>query len=268
MKLFSLLTVGSMAIPQRYLSPGLRERDSVTGDFKRFVTDDGYSATTNYDFEANKNPNAKPINPIWTSTMLNILCRNTPTDELCANGLRGVFGNFEENTAKLYNIGKTANDVATPIATSDDRDLIKNFWADTNNFSNSQLFKYLAYAKGLRKNYGGPEPDWRPEQNGAIPYNPLLESQTLRDQIIFGSAAPQVKDPTWISNFMTTWKIDFDQMFSPLYVRGQKFEVMSYFLWNKVCLSRDDVFCRTHNGVMKIYTNYLDDVKTALDRIF
>ena len=105
MKLFAVLAAGAMAVPQRLLAPGLRDRDQ-NGNLKKFVTDEGYGLESGYDFEANRNTNAKPINPIYTSTWLNILCRNSPTDELCVNGLRGVWGNFDSTTAKLYDLGK------------------------------------------------------------------------------------------------------------------------------------------------------------------
>ena len=104
MKLLSVLAAGAIAVPQRLLAPGLRDRDQ-NGNLKKFVSDEGYGLGSGYDFEANRNVNAKPINPIYTSTWLNILCRNSPTDELCLNGLRGVWGNFDSNTAKLYDIG-------------------------------------------------------------------------------------------------------------------------------------------------------------------
>ena len=105
MKLLSVLAAGAIAVPQRLLAPGLRDRDQ-NGNLKKFVSDEGYGLGSGYDFEANRNVNAKPINPIYTSTWLNILCRNSPTDELCLNGLRGVWGNFDSTTAKLYDIGK------------------------------------------------------------------------------------------------------------------------------------------------------------------
>ena len=54
MKLLSVLAAGALAVPQRLLAPGLRNRDE-RGNLKTFVSDDGYGLTTSYDFEANRN---------------------------------------------------------------------------------------------------------------------------------------------------------------------------------------------------------------------
>ena len=166
-------------------------------------------------------------------------------------------------------LGKVTGDVMTPTATTDDIDFVKNFWNDDSNYSNIDMFKYLWLNKNLRNSVGGvDQADWTIRQNGVNQYNPIFESASLRDKIIFGSLAPQVENPTWISNFMSTWKVDFSDMFQPLFVNGRKYEVMSYFLWDKHCSNRVDILCRAHDGAKKLYVNYIDDVRTALNRIF
>merc|ERR1739848_960577 len=119
MKLFALFATSTLAIPQRLLAPGLRDKDHK-GNAKHFVTDDGYGLETSYDFEANKNPNAKPLSQFQTSLMLNFICRGTPTDDLCKNGITGILGPHDATTAKLFDLGKTDGDVKTPVAGDDD----------------------------------------------------------------------------------------------------------------------------------------------------
>merc|ERR1712109_206319 len=160
MKLFALFATSTLAIPQRLLAPGLRDKDHK-GNRKHFVTDDGYGMETSYDFEANANPNAKPLGQFQTSMMLNFICRGNPTDDLCKNPLSGIWGPVDELTAKMYNIGKTDGDVMTPTATDSDN-LLANFGKLT-----TEEMKSVWYNKMLKQKFNPGSIDWRPTENGS-----------------------------------------------------------------------------------------------------
>ena len=224
MKLFAIVACVT-AVPQRHLAPGMRDRES-DGSPKFFLEDMGYPAQTRYDFEANRNPNAKPANPLQTSMLLNLICRGTPTDDLCKNGLQGPTGKFPEFVAGLYDIGKEANDVKTPFD-----DPFKPLIAEAADFTTDEL-KTIWFHNLLRKESDNPD-------------SPLLKPPM---QSLFGTAPK----PTQL-------------LTRPLHLGGhQTTPILSHFMWTKICdKNADNTICKARNTIKQQYVDYVNNLKTV-----
>jgi len=229
MKLSIALVACVTAVPQRHLAPGMRDRES-DGSPKFFLEDMGYPEQTRYDFEANRNPNAKAANPLQTSMLLNLICRGTPTDDLCKNGLQGPTGKFPELVAGLYDIGKEANDVKTPFD-----DPYKPLWAEVAKFTPDEL-KTIWFHNLLRKESDNPD-------------SPLLNPPM---KPLFGKIVPQ---PTQL-------------LTRPLHLGGhQTTPILSHFMWKKICATNaDNMICKARNTIKQQYVDYVNNLKTVFGK--
>jgi hypothetical protein len=253
MKLFSLFA-SALAIPQRLLAPGLRDKDHK-GNAKHFVTDDGYGLETSYDFEANKNPDAKPLGQFQTSMMLNFICRNTPTDDLCKNPLTGIWGPVDELTAKMYNIGKVDGDVTTPVATDSDN-LLANFGKLT-----SEEMKAVWYNKMLKQKLNPGTIDWRPTENGSKRHNPAFESLPWQKRILYSNFLPRNNRRGHMGGQMGPG-------FRNMHVgHHQMRPIMTHMMWNRLCIDKSNVICTARNSIKQQYTDYVSNIKNAYGKI-
>jgi hypothetical protein len=260
MKLFSLFA-SALAIPQRLLAPGLRDKDA-SGAPKRFVTDDGYGLETSYDWSANKNPNAKPRGQFQTAMMLNFICRGTPTDDLCRHPLSGIWGPVDSLTAKMYNMGKVAGDVMTEAATDDDN-LLANFGKLT-----SDEMKAVWYNKMLKQKLNPGTIDWRPVQNGSShkKHNPALESLPWTKRMMYSNLFPGNSSSG--SNQNQPIRRTNQSGFRNMHVgHHQMRPIMTHMMWNKICLDKSNVICTSRNLIKQQYTDYVSNVKNAYSKI-
>lgn len=250
MKLFALFATSTLAIPQRLLAPGLRDKDHK-GKTKHFITDDGYGLETSYDFEANSNPDAKPLGQFQTSMMLNFICRGNPTDDLCKNPLTGIWGPVDELTAKMYNIGKTDGDVITPTATDADN-LLANFGK-----LSSEEMKSVWYNRMLKQKLNPGTIDWRPVENGSKKHNPALEALPWQKRMLYSGMFPSnTRGGNQASGFRNM-RVGHHQM-RP---------IMTHMMWNRLCLDKTNVICTSRNLIKQQYTDYVSNIKNAYGKI-
>merc|ERR1711935_897489 len=153
MKLFACIAA-VCAVPQRHLAPGLRDVEA-DGKPKWFVEDAGYPAQTSYDFEANANPNAKKMTDWQTALTFNLLCRGTPTDEFCQNGLEGVHGLIPSTFAKLFDLGRVDGDVLTETD-----DTQKPIYLELMNFQPDELKALAARRRRAHLSACATPPSW------------------------------------------------------------------------------------------------------------
>merc|ERR1712106_877231 len=161
------------------------------------VEDAGYPAQTSYDFEANANPNAKKMTDWQTALTFNLLCRGTPTDEFCQNGLEGVHGLIPSTFAKLFDLGKVDGDVLTETD-----DTQKPIYLELMNF--------------------------QPDELKAIWFNKMLKQEYANKD---NAAAPSANKP--LANLLAA---PTSNMFRPMHFGNHmQSPIMSHFMWNKIC---------------------------------
>lgn len=229
MKLFACISA-VCAVPQRHLAPGLRDVEA-NGKPKWFVEDAGYPAQTSYDFEANANPNAKKMTDWQTALTFNLLCRGTPTDEFCQNGLEGVHGLIPSTFAKLFDLGKVDGDVLTETDDSQ-----KPIYLELMNF--------------------------QPDELKAIWFNKMLKQEYANKD---NAAAPTANKP--LANLLAA---PTSNMFRPMHFGNHmQSPIMSHFMWNKICADGvTNLMCTARNSIKQQYSDYVTNIKGVYGKIY
>lgn len=228
MKIFACLAVVS-AVPQRHLAPGLRDVEA-DGRPKWFIEDEGYPAQTSYDFEANKNPNAKKLNPYQTNMIFNLLCRGAATDDFCKQGIESVEGLVPETFAKLFDLGKGPNDPKTKFDPNQ-TPLIGEFMKFT------------------------------PEELKSIWFNKMLKAEWERKD------APAQPISAGLAGLLQAPR---QNVFRPMHFGNHnQAPIVSHFMWNRFCKTGGDNFmCKARNSIQQQYVDYVKNIKTAYGKIY
>jgi len=229
MKLFACIAA-VCAVPQRHLAPGLRDVEA-DGKPKWFVEDAGYPAQTSYDFEANKNPDAKPRKNFQTAMIFNLLCRGTPTDEFCSQGLEGVNGLIPDTFGKLFDLGKIDGDIKTKT--------------DPNQVP---IYQELM--------------NFTPEELKSIWFHKMLKQEYAQKDM---PAAPLLNQP--LANLIQAPKMN---LFRPMHFgRHQQSPIMSHFMWNRICSKGgSNIMCDARNSIKQQYSDYVKNIKNVYGSIY
>jgi hypothetical protein len=254
MKIFALLSGAAVAVPQRHLAPGLRNREK-DGRPARFHTDDGYTGPTAYDFEANKNVNAK-TSEFSTSMMLNFLCRGSPNDDLCKNGLEGIYGLVPAHQAKLYDIGKVDGDNLT--LTNENTEPVLRELAK---FSKDEI-KALIMTNLVKETVSGKDSiNWGPTvDNGLRPdHQPHIKELPVKQQMLAQYFNKKQTQPVRKPGIFGL------QQRSP-FRRHQQGPIIKHMVWNKICATSNNLICLTRDSLKTRYANYASSMKNVYSK--
>ena len=254
MKIFALLAGAAVAVPQRHLAPGLRNREK-DGKPARYHTDDGYTGPTAYDFEGNKNQNAQ-TSEFSTSMMLNFLCRGTPNDDLCKNGLEGVYGLVPAHQAKLYDLGKADGDIKT--LTNENSETIMK---ELSKFTKEEI-KALIMTNLVKEKVSGKDSiNWGPTVDNGLKtdYQPHIKELPLKQQMIAGHLTNKKVTTQATNPFAAVTRRN-------PFRRHQQGPIIKHMVWNKICSTSNNIICQTRDSLKTRYSVYASSMKNIYSK--